>query len=125
MPLSDGEHSWRVVRDLATDVSTLEIVNDQGGFRIVDTGTDVTRSTREWYSFRWNEVESARGETRTVRRYTRDDWRIEVETRTVLTCTATDFIITAQLDAYELDHQSGDPRVYSGNWHRIIPRDLV
>ncbi len=125
VPLSDGEHSWRVVRDLATDVSTLEIVNDQGGFRIVDTGTDVTRSTREWYSFRWNEVESARGETRTVRRYTRDDWRIEVETRTVLTCTATDFIITAQLDAYELDHQSGDPRVYSGNWHRIIPRDLV
>jgi putative CocE/NonD family hydrolase len=124
--LATGEHSWRVTRDLATDVSTLEIVNDQGTFRLEDTGTVIHRDTREWYSFRWNDVTSVRGETRTVRRLENgDDWRVEVVTRTVLTCTATDFLINAQLDAYELDEAQGDPRVYSQNWQRRIARDLV
>lgn len=124
--LATGEHSWRVTRDLATDVSILEIVNDQGSFRLEDTGTVIHRDTREWYSFRWNDVTSARGETRTVRRLENgDDWRVEVVTRTVLTCTRSEFLINAQLDAYELDEEQGDPRVYSQNWQRRIARDLV
>ena len=124
-PLTPGEHHWRVSRDLVTNVSTLEVANDQGSFRIDETDTIVRRSTNEWYSFRWNEVNSVRGETRTVRRFERDDWRVEIVTRTVLTSTPTDFHISAQLDAYELDSQRGDPRVYSENWQRAIPRDLV
>lgn len=122
---SGGEHRWRVSRDLASNISTIEIINDQGSFRIKDTGTVVRRSNHEWYSFRWNEVNSARGETRTVRRLERDDWRIEVTTHTVLTSTPTEFVLNAQLDAYELDTQQGDPRVYSRNWRRRISRDLV
>ncbi|GFZ85062.1 CocE/NonD family hydrolase [Nesterenkonia alkaliphila] len=124
--LSPGTQSWQVTRDLATDVSTLEIINDQGSFRIEDTGTVIHRDTREWYSFRWNDVNSVRGETRTVRRLERgDDWRVEVVTRTVLTSTREHFLINAQLDAYELDEQQGSPRVYSQNRERSIPRDLV
>ncbi len=123
--LETGEHHWRVMRDLATDVSTLEIANDQGAFRINETGTLIRRATHEWYSFRWNDVNSVRGETRTVRRLERDDWRVEITTRTVLTSTPTDFVVNAQLDAYELDEERGDPRVYSENWQRSIPRDLV
>ncbi|WP_220432833.1 hypothetical protein, partial [Raoultella terrigena] len=109
----------------ATDVSTLEIVNDQGGFRIDDIGTEVHRSTRERYSFQWEDVTSVRGETRTVRRLERDDWRIEVVTRTVLTSTTEDFVIRADLDAYELDDAAGDRRVHAESWNRRIPRDLV
>jgi putative CocE/NonD family hydrolase len=124
-PLQTGEHHWRVTRDLATELSTLEVVNDQGGFRIDETGTEMRRVSNEWYSFRWNEVNSCRGETQTVRRLERDDWRVEVRTRTVLTSTPTDFVVSAQLDAYELDAQQGDPRVYSESWQREIPRDLV
>jgi putative CocE/NonD family hydrolase len=123
--LEPGDHHWRVTRDLATDVSTLEVANDQGAFRIDETGTVVRRSTDEWYSFRWNEVNSARGETRTVRRLERDDWRVEVRTRTVLTSTEEWFTVNAQLDAYELDPHRGDPRVYSQDWERTIARDLV
>ena len=123
--LGVGEHRWTVTRDLATDVSTLEVVNDQGSFRIEETGTLVHRDTREWYSFRWNDVNSVRGETRTVRRFERDDWRTEVVTRTVLTSDPDSFVISAQLDAYELDESRGDPRVWSESWQRTIPRDLV
>jgi putative CocE/NonD family hydrolase len=124
-PLTHGEHHWRVSRDLASNVSTLEVVNDQGSFRIDETDTVVCRNTKEWYSFRWNEVNSVRGETSTVRRFERDDWKVEVVTRTVLTSTPEEFIINAQLDAYELDPDRGDPRVCSQNWQRQIPRDLV
>lgn len=124
-PLEPSEHRWRVSRDLVTDVSTLEVVNDQGSFRIDETGTVVRRASNEWYSFRWNEVNSVRGETQTVRRLERDDWRTEVTTRTVLTSTPEDFVISAQLDAYELDEERGNPRIYCENWHRRIPRDLV
>lgn len=123
--LEPSEHHWRVTRDLATDVSTLEIINDQGSFRIDDTGTVLRRASNEWYSFRRNEVDSVRGETHTIRRIERDDWRIEIATRTVLTSTPTEFLINAQLDAYELDTKRGDPRVYSQNWQRAIPRELL
>jgi putative CocE/NonD family hydrolase len=124
-PIEPGEHHWRVTRDLVTEVSTLEVINDQGAFRIDETGTTVRRASNEWYSFRWNEVNSVRGETQTVRRLERDDWRVEIKTRTVLTSTPEDFVISAELDAYELDPDRGDPRVYSQSWQRSIPRDLV
>ncbi|HEY4615672.1 MAG TPA: CocE/NonD family hydrolase, partial [Citricoccus sp.] len=120
-----GEHHWRVTRDLATNVSVLEVANDQGAFVIEETGSHIRRATHEWYSFRWNDVNSVRGETRTLRQIRRGDWGAEVTTRTVLTSTPTEFQIDAQLDAYELDEQRGNPRVYSQNWHRAIPRDLV
>ncbi|MCQ4118437.1 CocE/NonD family hydrolase [Rhodococcus tibetensis] len=123
--LRQGEHHWRTIRDLESSTSTLEIVDDQGSFRIDEIGTVVSRATREWFSFRGNDVNSARGETQTVRRYERDDWRTEVRTRTILTSTATEFVITAELDAYELDAAHGDRRVHSQNWHRRIPRQLV
>jgi putative CocE/NonD family hydrolase len=123
--LQPGEHHWRTTRDLATGVSTLEIVNDQGAFRIDETGTVVRRATNEWYSIRGNDVTSARGETRTERRIERGDWGVSVLTRTVMTCTATTFEVNAQVDAYELHGDHGEPRVHSKNWNRSIPRDLV
>ncbi|MEV0687274.1 CocE/NonD family hydrolase [Nocardia sp. NPDC050378] len=125
-----GQHHWKVERDLASGVSTLEIENDQGTIVLDDIGTSVRRATTEWFSFQDNDVTSVRGQTRTVRRLERDEWRTEVVTDTVLRCTADEFVIDAQLDAYELEDSPTDPRslrnrVYSQNWHRRIPRDLV
>ncbi len=116
--LQPGEHNWRMTRDMALDRSTLEVVNDQGSFLIEEIGTEIRRSTREWYTFRNNDFTSARGETRTQWSLKRGDWKVETTTRTVLTCTRADFHIHAQLDAFE-----GERRVYSRNWDRTIPRD--
>src|SRR5690606_9309287 len=109
----------------ATDVSTLAIINDQGSLAIEETGTVIHRDTREWYSFRWNDVNSVRGETRTVRRYEREDWHTEVVTRTVLTSDPESYFIAAQLDEYEHDEARGNTGIWSGNWQRAIPRDPV
>ncbi|MCC3331317.1 CocE/NonD family hydrolase [Nocardia abscessus] len=128
--IEPGEHHWKVERDLASGVSTLEIENDQGTISLDDTDTIVRRATTEWFSFRGNDVTSVRGETRTLRRLERDDWRTEVTTHTVLRCTPEEFVLDAQLDAFELEDPQTDPRtvrkrVYSQNWQRRSPRDFV
>ncbi|MFD6895974.1 CocE/NonD family hydrolase [Rhodococcus sp. NPDC060086] len=124
--IETGEHHWRTTRDLETAVTTLEIKDDQGEFVIDETGTVLRRATTEWFSFQGNDVESARGETQTVRYIGRGDWQTEVRTRTVLTSTPEDFVITAQLDAYEFDRfHDTSRRIHSENWNRTIPRRLV
>ncbi|WP_052384098.1 CocE/NonD family hydrolase [Litchfieldella xinjiangensis] len=118
--LAPSEHNWLLHRDLASKESVMEVVNDQGNFRIDDIGTEIHRSNREWYSVVDDEFTSARGETYTERVFKRDDWNVEIYTRTVLTCDSEQFHIHAQLDAYEDDY-----RVYSQNWERSIPRDNI
>ncbi len=123
--LETGKHHWRVTRDLAEHETVLEIVNDQGAFRIEETGTVVRRLSTEWYTSRGNDVTSVRGETVTEQRLERAGWRVAVTTRTILSCTPTHFLLNAQLDAYEPDDTRGDVRIYAESWSRDIPRDLV
>ncbi|CAM3873465.1 CocE/NonD family hydrolase [Vreelandella rituensis] len=118
--LQPSEHNWLLHRDLAAKTSTLEVVNDQGNFRIDDIGTEIHRSTREWYSTEDDNFSSARGETYTERAFWREDWNAEVYTRTILSCSNENFYIHAQLDAYEDDY-----RVFSKNWEMVIPRDNI
>lgn len=119
-PLEPSHHNWRLIKDLATDTSTLEVTNDQGRFRIEETGTEVVRVTREWYTFSEEDVHSSRGETNTYRELSRDDWNVTVVTRTVLTSDQYNFHIHAQLDGYE-----ADTRIYSQNWKYEVPRDYI
>jgi len=55
-----------------------------------------------------------------VRNFTRGDWAIRTCTRTLLTSTATDFRLRAELDAWE-----GESRVFCRSWDERIPRDHV
>jgi hypothetical protein len=50
----------------------------------------------------------------------RDDWRIRVHARTVLTADAENFYLHARLDA-----QEGDSPVFTREWNERIERDLV
>lgn len=118
--LEPSEHNWLLHRDLATKASTLEVINNQGRFRINDIGTEIHRSAREYYRTVDDDFTSARGETITESCFKRGDWNTEVYTRTTLSCTVDNFIIHAQLDAYENEY-----RVFSKNWESVIPRDNV
>jgi putative CocE/NonD family hydrolase len=122
--LAPSDHGWRVTRDLATHEACLEVVNDQGRLRIEETDTVLARATNEWFRFFAGNLGSLCGETRTEAVFERDGWNVRVTTRTALTATATDFIIDAELDAYETTSQL-DRRVHSRNWHEVIRRDLV
>ena len=117
----EPEHyNWRVIRDLDTDTSTLEVINDSGVMKIKDIDLEMGRKAQEWYTYQGDDFNSVRGETRWDRSFKRGDWQIKTVTRTVLTSDSTHFYLHAELDAYE-----GDKRIYSHNWDSIIPRDFV
>lgn len=118
--LREGHHDWRVIRELDKDISTLEVINDNGIYHLEDVDLTLEQSVRERYSYQADDFSSARGETLATRAFQRGDWKIRTTTRTVLTCDEENFRINAELDAFE-----GDRRVFSDNWHHIIKRKLV
>ncbi|WP_290649835.1 CocE/NonD family hydrolase [Aquisalimonas sp.] len=113
-------HNWYVHRDLAADVSTLEVVNDQGVEHVEGIGMNVQSRTVEWYSSRDDDFDSIRGETLCERGLSRGDWKVRTVTRTILTSDAQSFYLHATLDAYESEF-----RVYSRTWNHAIPRQLL
>ncbi|MGH4017740.1 MAG: CocE/NonD family hydrolase [Pseudonocardiaceae bacterium] len=118
--LRPGDERWTVSRDLVSYRSAQEVVKDLGVVCFDDIDLQVTRRAYERYSWVGDDFGSVRGETEWVIGFSRGDWSVETVTRTVLTSSATDFHLHAQLDAYE-----GRERVASRNWRRIIPRDHV
>jgi uncharacterized protein len=115
-----GKHRWQVTRDLIGYESALEVVKDLGVVRFDDIDLEVSRRAEERYSCVADDFESIRGETTWSMGFRRDDWAVRAVTRTVLTSTAKDFCLHAELDAYE-----GNERVLSRNWRTRIPRDHV
>jgi len=113
-------HNWYVRRDLASDRSTLEVVNDHGVVKIESLDLEVLNCSREWYSSLGDDFGSIRGETLWERGFRRGNWDVKTVTRTVLTANRVYFYIHAVMDAYE----NGE-RVYSRIWNFEIPRDLV
>ena len=115
-----GHHNWRVIRDLASDESTLEVIKDEGVVRLDALDLEITNRTRETYTSCDDDFSSVRGEVVSERALQRGEWSIRTVTRTVMTSTPTAFRLQAELDAYE-----GDRRVEAMNWDRRIPRDFV
>ena len=113
-------HNWWVHRNLATDESTLEVVNDHGTYCLEDIDLEMKTRAKEWYTSRGDDFGSVRGETLWERSFRRGVWHVRTMTRTVLTSTAHDFHVQADLDAFE-----GDKRVYRRSWDILIPRDHV
>jgi len=118
--LSPERHDWRVIRDLSTYKSVLEVINDAGQYALDDIGTTVSQCAKEWYSNRGNDFQSLRGEVSWVHALMRDDWDVRTETRTVMTCDATHFHIHATLDAFEEGR-----RVFERSWIHAVPRRCV
>lgn len=118
--IESPHHNWVVTRDLAEDRSTLEVIDDQGAYRIDEHGMVVRRATREWYRSTANDSTSVEGEIVTTRGLERDGWSVKAVTRTVVTCTEDAFRIHATLDAYESGY-----RVFADTWDRTIPRRCV
>jgi len=115
-----GRHSWTVYRNLARDLSTLEVVINDGVQHFLETGLEVGTAATERYGYRRGDFGSAQGEVRATWSLARGEWEVRTETFTILTSDARSFHVHATLDAYE-----GEQRVFSRNWDVRIPRDHV
>ncbi|MAX32897.1 MAG: peptidase S15 [Halomonadaceae bacterium] len=113
------EH-WRVIRDLANDATTLEVINDEGTYRLDDIDMEISARVTERYRYAYGSYESVSGWTEWERSFRRGDWQVRTLTRTLMTSDADNFRLRATLDAYE-----GDTRVFAKSWDETIPRDLV
>ncbi|MBB3229469.1 CocE/NonD family hydrolase [Halomonas stenophila] len=119
-PMEPEHHNWYVHRDLAEDLSTLEVINDRGRVRLEDSGLEVQIRSVETYRSRDDDFGSLEGTTLWERSLKRDDWEVTTVTRTVLTSDPAYFYLHATLDAYE-----DSRRVHCQSWDRRIPRRLV
>jgi len=116
--------NWLVHRDLAADRSTLEVINDDGVYRLEDIDLQVSKRTVETYSTTADDFTSPRAEVVSERALKRGDWAIRSVTRTVVTSTPGHFLVHANMDIYQ-NFAHGERRVLSKNWDETIPRDLL
>ncbi|WP_327393372.1 CocE/NonD family hydrolase [Streptomyces sp. NBC_01186] len=118
--LSPPEERWEVKRDLIGYNFELEIVKDRGMERFEDIALDVGRRAYERYTAVADDFTSAGGESTWTMTFRRDGWEAQTVTRTLLTCTESEFHVHATLDA----HESGR-RVFSRTWNESLPRDCL
>ncbi|GAA2612901.1 CocE/NonD family hydrolase [Streptomyces axinellae] len=118
--LTPPEERWEVKRDLIGYNFELEIVKDRGMERFEDIALDVGRRAYERYTAVADDFTSPGGESTWTMTFRRDGWEGQTVTRTVLTCTESEFHVHATLDA----HESGQ-RVFSRTWNETLPRDCL
>ncbi|WP_416139463.1 CocE/NonD family hydrolase [Halomonas sp. HK25] len=118
--LQPTQETWRVIRDLANDRTTLEVINDEGRYRIDDIDLEIAARVTERYQYSYGSYDSISGWTEWQRSFKRGDWEVHTLTRTLMTSDPDNFRIRATLDAWE-----GDTRILARTWDEIIPRDLV
>lgn len=110
----------RAAQDQVTGLATLAVTDDTGTYRIEDTGLEYRLASQEDYAIDPKDPLSARADIVFTMEQGRGEWRTRAVTRTVLQATATEFVITATLDAWE-----GDARVASREWSDRVPRQGV
>jgi uncharacterized protein len=118
--LRPASNDWYLHHNLGADEHSLEVVDDSGRALLDDIKLETELKATERYSAVGDDPTSARGEVVTERRLAREDWEIASLTSTVLSATATHFVVDAEVVASEDGRE-----VFRHKWHEEIPRDLV
>jgi putative CocE/NonD family hydrolase len=107
----------RAERDPATGAAALSIVDDAGAFRIEAIGLDLEDVTERRFRIHPDDPTAAVLDVEMRWRFARADWSTAATTRSRVTCTAAEFRITTDLEAFE-----GDAPVFARQWTTTVPR---
>ena len=118
--LAPYKRARSVSLDVGNAKTVVEIMKDRGRWHLHDVDIEYAGKGTERISIQADNPLSARGETDYSVELKRGDWQIRTESRTTLTSTADEFLVSASMDAYE-----GDERVFSKTWVKRIPRGWV
>jgi hypothetical protein len=91
----------KVTRDIGSDQSILEIIDDFGLVRDSAHGLEIGSIAREWWTIHPSDPLSAEGRTHWTEERNRGDWRTRTETFATMHSDADNFYIHAKLEAYE------------------------
>ena len=109
-----------VYRDLTRNRVEYRILEDTGLNEHPDTGLATRECRRETWAIAPDDPLSATGNCHWTTEAKRTDWSIRTECRASLRATATDWLISARVTAFEDDKQ-----VFEKAWDRKIPRDFM
>jgi putative CocE/NonD family hydrolase len=115
-----GGRNRSITEDPMTGDVTVTVYRERASYHLPAIGLDFDADTREHYRVNEANPSATTADTRSTWRLQRGDWRIRTETATRVSCTPTDFVVTASLDAFE-----GDEKVVGRVWEKVIPRRLV
>ncbi|HTO83903.1 MAG TPA: CocE/NonD family hydrolase [Methylomirabilota bacterium] len=107
-----------ITRDFLTRTTTVQMPRDGGTTHLTDIDLVMHEKGDVFYAITDGEPASACAWTAFDMGRQRGEWRIRTETRTRLTCTATEFRLQAALEAWD-----GDERVFTRDWDLSFPRD--
>jgi len=116
--LRPARHERVIREDAASGETVLEVLGDDGAWRLDEVDLEVEAICHERYAHRGDDPLAVRGETEWLRGFRRGEWRVRSVTRTVLTASAAEFRIRATLEGFE-----GEERVYARDWDVTVPRD--
>ena len=110
-----------MTRDLAGGAHEITFVWDVGGSRrLTESATEMDDTNVTTYRIVAGDPLSASVRCRCSTALGRGDWQTRVETDSRMTATASEFLVTHTLDAYE-----GEERVLARTWTLSFPRDGV
>ncbi len=108
----------RIERDLGTGAARLIFDWDCGGRYRFANGIEYEDTSVATYSIVEGDPLSATVRVVNTGWHARGDWQISIAATGTMTCTATAFIVTSELEVHE-----GDARVFARTWTREFPRD--
>jgi putative CocE/NonD family hydrolase len=106
--------------NLIEGMTEYRLEDDAGRNRHVGSGMEVDDRLVERYLIRDGAPLSLKVQIERTLELQREEWRVRVETKSMMTADATHFYLSNHLDAYE-----GDVRVFTRSWTKMIPRNLV
>jgi hypothetical protein len=124
LPVDELPGPWRqgriLTRRIASGLSELQFFQDSPAVRLLESGTEIEELTEDCYSIVDGDPLSASVTCRWSIRIGRDGWRTRIESESVMSATAEDFLVTNRLEAFE-----DDARVFADVSQATIPRDLA
>jgi len=111
---------WLTTTDVASGSLCHERTIDDGTYLLEDIDWEFGSRNRRAYTIHPDDPLSAGCEVQSHAHFARGDWRVRIVSKVVMDVDKDTFNIRTELDAFE-----GDERVYSRNWSKTLPRDLV
>jgi hypothetical protein len=119
--LAEARTNNRVVtQDAWQGTTTVQLPRDWGTTKLDDIDLVMHEAGDVCYEMKDEDPATAQAWTRFEMSRQCGAWRARTETRTRLSCTTSEFILEAEIDAWE-----GDDRVFARNWRVRVPRDFI
>lgn len=117
---SPGQTQRQVLRDLSANATSYAIYEDTGVFERPGTGLSTRQLRDEVWSISLDDASSMTGTSIWTCDMMREGWSARTVCTATIACTATDWIISATVVAFE-----GEAEIFRKLFDRTVPRDFI